>query len=145
MLEAYELMGTMIVSTDKPVTELKRSWTEDLYKGIEVGKPLNQDQQFQMMILFGEFLASEIYKLSENPLLNKKLKKEYVRISDSFGHYIDRFMFYAIQCHENGEKIEVPKGAISLIEDASSRAMEVIPKSHKVIDKFCNMYGVKII
>lgn len=144
MFEIYEVMGNMVVSTDKSMPELKRSWVEDLYKGIEAGKPLNQEQHFQMMILFGEFLAREIYSIGENPLLNKKLKQEYFKISDSFGHYIDRFMFYVIQCHEKDEKIEVPKDAISLIGDACSRAMRAISHSNNIIDKFCKIYGIKI-
>ncbi|MBV4420168.1 hypothetical protein KM800_12685 [Clostridium tyrobutyricum] len=145
MFEIYEVMGNMVVSADKSIVELKRDWTKSLHEGFEIGKPLNEEQHFQMMILFGEFLAQEIYELGENPLVNKSLKKEYFRISDSFGHYIDRFMFYAIQCYEKGEKVEVPKNSISLIGDACSRAMQVVPQGNKVIDKFCKIHGVELI
>lgn len=145
MFEIYEVMGNMVVNTDKSIIDLKRNWVKSLYEESEIGKPLNEEQQFQMMIVFGEFLAEEIYELGENPLINKKLKGEYFKVSNSFGHYIDKFMFYAIQCYENGEKIEVSKNAISLIGDACSRAMEAVPNHDKVIDKFCKMYGVKLI
>lgn len=145
MFEIYEVMGSMVVNTDKSIIDLKRDWVKSLHEGFEIGKPLNEEQQFQMMIVFGEFLAEEIYELGENSLINKKLKGEYFKVSNSFGHYIDRFMFYAIQCYENGEKVEVPKNAISLIGDACLRAMDFVPDPDKVIDKFCKMHGIKLI
>ncbi|MFL0197627.1 hypothetical protein ACJDU8_18950 [Clostridium sp. WILCCON 0269] len=144
MLEVYELMGTMVVSTDKPVTELKRSWMKGLYDEFEIGKPLNPNQYFQILILLGEFLAEELYSLKDNPLVNKNLRETYLKISNSLGHYMDRFLFYALQCHEKGEKVEVPHGSISLLEDACSRAMEFTPIPEKVMDKFCNVYGVNM-
>lgn len=144
MLEVYELMGTMVVSTDKPIPELKRSWMKDLYKEFEIGKPLNPNQHFQILILLGEFIAEELYSLKDNPLVNKDLRETYLRISNSLGHYMDRFLFYALQCYEKGEIVEMPQGGISLLEDACSKAMEFIPSPKKVMDKFCNMYGVNM-
>jgi hypothetical protein len=136
-------MGSIVVNTDRSITELKKNWIKSLYSEFEIEKPLTKEQDFQMMILLGEFLAEEIYQLGDNDLISKELRERYMKISNSLGHYMDKSMMYVIYCYENGEKVELPEGVAPYIEDACARAIEFLPEPKKVMDKFFKTYGVK--
>jgi hypothetical protein len=146
MIEFMEFMGKMVVTTDKNIIDLKRNWVKSLYSEFEIGKPLNSVQYFQMMILYGEFLAEQIYQLAQNSFNKKDIKNKYLKLSDNLGIWMDRYMLYAIQCNENKKEIKMPKDGIELIEEACIKVMEFIPeKDYKeIINKFSKEYGVNL-
>ncbi|MFL0195757.1 hypothetical protein ACJDU8_09310 [Clostridium sp. WILCCON 0269] len=144
MLKIYRITGTPVISADKPIKELKQKWVESLYTGFKLGKLSTPEQYFQVMILLGQFLSDELYRVGKNPI-NKNVEKEYLILSNSLGCYMDKFMFCAIQSHEGGEKIQSPHGAIRLLENACDRALEFIPEPEKTISEFCEIYGINFV
>lgn len=145
MMQVHNMMGSLIIETDKDFNTMQRDWIESLYEGSEPGKELTKAIKCQFMILLGEFLSEELYRMADDVKGNLKKKEAYKSIADNAGSYFDKPMIEAIYCNEYGLRFDVTEKTYDNLINAIASVLEYFPDPENVLNNFYEQYNLAFV